>query len=189
MASVTTAGFSGSRQIWPFSLPPRPTNRLVYPTFSWMNSRWVLQALKPCLPSSASSYIYPSKALTPPVINQVDISHLLSICGRHGYLHRGSAIHASVITNPQHYENHSRTALVINNSLLSMYSKCGQLSYAAKLFDQMPVKDTVSWNSIIAGFFRNGILETGIAFFKRMYDAVHGDRFFAQGRAAGQSVE
>ncbi|KAA8545112.1 hypothetical protein F0562_019896 [Nyssa sinensis] len=52
-----------------------------------------------------------------------------------------------------------------------MYSKCGELSNAAKLFDHMPMKDTVSWNSMISGVLRNGDFEIGFGYFKRMYDS------------------
>lgn len=50
-----------------------------------------------------------------------------------------------------------------------MYAKCGRLSDAAKVFDHMPVRDTISWNSIVSGFLRSGKLEMGFEYFKRMY--------------------
>ena len=47
-----------------------------------------------------------------------------------------------------------------------MYSKCGELSNADKLFDHMPVKDTVSWNTAMPGFLRNGEFDMGFGLFK-----------------------
>lgn len=52
-----------------------------------------------------------------------------------------------------------------------MYSKCGELSDAAKLFDEMPMRDTVSWNSMISGLFTSGDFEMGFQCFRRMYSS------------------
>ncbi|CAA0823611.1 Putative pentatricopeptide repeat-containing protein [Striga hermonthica] len=39
-----------------------------------------------------------------------------------------------------------------SNNLISRYSKCRDLTSALKLFDDMPHRDIVSWNTIIAGY-------------------------------------
>lgn len=96
--------------------------------------------------------------------NHVDISYLLSICGREARLQLGSSIHASLIKRPDHH-----THLHIFNSLLFMYSKCGQLKHAAKVFDGMPVRDAVSWNSMISGFLASGDLGTGFGYFVKVF--------------------
>lgn len=41
--------------------------------------------------------------------------------------------------------------VVVANSLMSMYCKCGELGGARKLFDEMPQRNLSSWNVIIAG--------------------------------------
>ncbi|XP_059648532.1 pentatricopeptide repeat-containing protein At3g05340 [Cornus florida] len=148
-----------------------------------MKSRWVFQKLNPHLPSWASSLIPSFKTLnsqnpfpeTPKfVLNHADISSLLSICGEEGYLHLGSSLHASIIKKIEFFDLENqysfRNALVVWNSLLHMYSKCGELLDAGKLFDNMPMKDTISWNSIISGFLRNGDFEIGFGYFKQMCD-------------------
>lgn len=38
------------------------------------------------------------------------------------------------------------------NSLISMYSKLGYIEYAVRVFEEMPVRDQVSWNSMISGY-------------------------------------
>lgn len=101
-----------------------------------------------------------------------DVSLLLSICGREGYTNLGASLHASIIKHHDYFnlENRCdlRNAIVVWNSLLSMYLRCGGLLYAVKLFDNMPMKDTVSWNTMISGFLRNGQFDVGFGYFKRM---------------------
>lgn len=115
----------------------------------------------------------PFPATSKSVLNHADLSSLLSVCGRDGNLNLGSSIHARIIKQPPSFDFDSspRNALFVWNSLLSMYSKCGKLQDAIKLFDHMPVKDTVSWNAIISGFLRNRDCDTGFRFFRQMSES------------------
>ncbi|KAK3200264.1 hypothetical protein Dsin_023679 [Dipteronia sinensis] len=97
------------------------------------------------------------------VLNHVDISHLLTICAREGHLHLGSSLHASFVKN-------NDNVTVIWNSLLSLYLKCGRVADAVKLFDEMPVRDTVSWNTMVSGFLRTGDFDKGFGLFKRFLE-------------------
>nr|GEX26285.1 pentatricopeptide repeat-containing protein At5g04780 [Tanacetum cinerariifolium] len=40
--------------------------------------------------------------------------------------------------------------------LINMYSKCGFLDYARKVFDEMPERTLVSWNTMIGSYTQNG---------------------------------
>ena len=44
----------------------------------------------------------------------------------------------------------------VANNLITQYSRCGELGVAHNLFDEMSHKDTVSWNSMIAGYVNCG---------------------------------
>ncbi|KAI4346267.1 hypothetical protein L6164_013333 [Bauhinia variegata] len=46
--------------------------------------------------------------------------------------------------------------LMVNNSLVDMYSKCGCLPEAQVLFDMIDNKNAVSWNSMIGGYSKEG---------------------------------
>ncbi|KAL5155998.1 Pentatricopeptide repeat-containing protein [Glycine soja] len=147
-----------------------------------MKSRWKFNAH---LPSWMDSLNIPSIMKNPPTsqnpfpatsksaLNHADLSSLLSVCGRDGNLNLGSSIHARIIKQPPSFDFDSspRNALFVWNSLLSMYSKCGQLQDAIKLLDHMPVKDTVSWNAIVSGFLRNKDFDTGFRFFREMSES------------------
>lgn len=56
----------------------------------------------------------------------------------------------------------------VGNSLISLYSVCGYLSCAQKMFDEMSNRDVVSWNSMIIGYLRRGELDKALELFRRM---------------------
>ena len=50
--------------------------------------------------------------------------------------------------------------IVLGTALLDMYSKCGKLDKAREVFEQLPVRDVVSWNAMIAGYMlRMGLVK------------------------------
>ncbi|KAL8457429.1 hypothetical protein ACS0TY_035329 [Phlomoides rotata] len=53
----------------------------------------------------------------------------------------------------------------INEALMNMYSKCGDLSSAKSVCLMMPFKDEVSWSSLISGFCQKGHVEEALRLF------------------------
>ncbi|KAF6151659.1 hypothetical protein GIB67_043066 [Kingdonia uniflora] len=49
-----------------------------------------------------------------------------------------------------------------------MYTKCGNVEVARVIFDKMVVKNSISWNTMIDGYMRNGGIDEGIDLFDRM---------------------
>uniref|UniRef100_A0A7N0UWE6 Pentatricopeptide repeat-containing protein n=1 Tax=Kalanchoe fedtschenkoi TaxID=63787 RepID=A0A7N0UWE6_KALFE len=120
-------------------------------------------------------------ALIPPIISAEHLPALLSLCGRHGFLHLGSSLHASLLKKAHlHSRQNLNNVVLLWNSLLAMYSKCGVLGDATTLFDEMPSKDTISWNTIISGFFCCRGLEFGFHLFKDMHRLAKGAYTFDQ---------
>lgn len=56
-------------------------------------------------------------------------------------------------------------------ALIDMYSKCGSIEDAHCVFDQMPEKTTVGWNSIIAGYALHGYSEEALGMYYEMSDS------------------
>ncbi|WCJ32084.1 Pentatricopeptide repeat (PPR) superfamily protein [Euphorbia peplus] len=59
----------------------------------------------------------------------------------------------------------------VNNALVAMYSKCGGLEDARRLFDRMPERNNVSFNSIIAGYAQHGAGMESLNLFERMLES------------------
>lgn len=58
----------------------------------------------------------------------------------------------------------------VNNSLLSMYGKCGSILDAQFLFDQMGHHDIVSWNAILAAYVHQCQEEKALLMYERMQE-------------------
>lgn len=54
------------------------------------------------------------------------------------------------------------------NNILCKYTKCRELGAALKLFDEMPGRDTVTWNTMIGGYVNYGDLESAWELLKSM---------------------
>ncbi|KAL1547015.1 pentatricopeptide repeat-containing protein, mitochondrial-like protein [Salvia divinorum] len=57
----------------------------------------------------------------------------------------------------------------VSNSLLSMYAKFSDTERAEKVFDEMPERDTISWNSMINCYIQNGNFSKALNVVKEMY--------------------
>lgn len=58
----------------------------------------------------------------------------------------------------------------VDNALIAMYSKCGNLQDARRLFDRMAEHNTVSLNSMIAGYAQHGIEMESLHLFQWMLE-------------------
>ncbi|XP_031473673.1 pentatricopeptide repeat-containing protein At1g11290, chloroplastic-like [Nymphaea colorata] len=68
----------------------------------------------------------------------------------------GRQVHGLVVVNQM------GSSIGICNALVDMYSKCGRLDLSWQVFDRMPERDIVSWNTMLASFVR------GKCFFKAL---------------------
>ncbi|KAL0314607.1 UNVERIFIED_CONTAM: Pentatricopeptide repeat-containing protein [Sesamum angustifolium] len=61
--------------------------------------------------------------------------------------------------------------VLVGNSLVDMYSKCGKLEAARKVFDMIPQKDVYTWNSLIGGYCQAGYCGIAHDLFKQMQES------------------
>ena len=55
-----------------------------------------------------------------------------------------------------------------NNALANLYSKCGYVVSASRLFEEIPDQDVVSWTVLIVGFLQSGHMEEAMWLFHQM---------------------
>ncbi|KAA8518832.1 hypothetical protein F0562_016394 [Nyssa sinensis] len=78
--------------------------------------------------------------------DQSVLSHALSSCGSTRTLRVGIQVHCLAIRTG------FMTNVYVGSSLITLYVKCGALGNAYRVFEEMPVKNVVSWTAIINGF-------------------------------------
>ncbi|XP_015582012.2 pentatricopeptide repeat-containing protein At4g21065 [Ricinus communis] len=87
---------------------------------------------------------------------------LLSACAELGALALGRRIHAYMVKVGLDENLHA------NNSLIDLYAKCGRIRDAQQVFDEMELRNVVSWTSLIVGLAVNGFGMEAIEHFKEM---------------------
>ncbi|KAI5679874.1 hypothetical protein M9H77_01101 [Catharanthus roseus] len=94
--------------------------------------------------------------------NQVTIVCILSACAQLGTLELGKWIHSYV--NKYDIEiNH-----LVGSALINMYSRCGNIDEAEKIFCSLQQRDVTTYNSLIVGFSLNGKSVEAVQIFQRM---------------------
>ncbi|KAK1311231.1 putative pentatricopeptide repeat-containing protein [Acorus calamus] len=58
---------------------------------------------------------------------------------------------------------------VLLNSMINVYSNCGRIEDARRIFEMMPHKSLISWNSMVVGFSQNGCATEALHLFLEMH--------------------
>ncbi|KAF5455702.1 hypothetical protein F2P56_025252 [Juglans regia] len=94
--------------------------------------------------------------------NEVTLLSVIAACTDVGALDVGKYIHGFALKMGMLLE------IKVANSIINMYGKCGYLDAACKLFEAMPIRNIVSWNSMIMVYNQNGFPEEGVGCFNLM---------------------
>ncbi|XP_010540194.1 PREDICTED: pentatricopeptide repeat-containing protein At1g11290, chloroplastic [Tarenaya hassleriana] len=89
-------------------------------------------------------------------------TYLLKVCGDESELRRGKEIHGQLV------KSGFSSNLFAMTGLENMYAKCRQIYEACKVFDRMPERDLVSWNTMVAGYSQNGFARMALEMVSRM---------------------
>lgn len=100
-----------------------------------------------------------------PKPDEVTLVCALSACAQLGAADSGSWIHVYIKKQGIKLNSH------LSTSLIDMYSKCGDLERALKVFSTAKKKDVFVWSAMIAGLAMHGHGRAAIDIFSRMQNA------------------
>ncbi|CAL4926493.1 unnamed protein product [Urochloa decumbens] len=95
-------------------------------------------------------------------LSSTSVASALRVCASLADVRMGTQLHALLAKSGIHSD------LTAGNSLLSMYAKAGLIEETMALFDEMAVKDTVSYGALLSGYVQNGKAEEAFLVFKKM---------------------
>ncbi|KAH6789664.1 Tetratricopeptide repeat superfamily protein [Perilla frutescens var. frutescens] len=90
---------------------------------------------------------------------------VLKACAELSNLDFGKEVHMSINASSLN------SNVFVQNALISMYGKCGDLETARSIFNRMLIKDEVSWNSMISEYASKGMWDEAIKIFESMQEA------------------
>ncbi|XP_068641155.1 pentatricopeptide repeat-containing protein At4g39952, mitochondrial [Aristolochia californica] len=97
------------------------------------------------------------------ILNHFTIPMVVSACAELRDIDVGSTIHGVAM----------KFNLLVGNSavgsaLIYMYSRCGHMDEASNLFEEMPLRDVVTWTALIVGYVNNEESEKGLSYLCKM---------------------
>lgn len=90
------------------------------------------------------------------------VTCVLHACACSGSLEKGKEVYNYI------KEHNMQLNLYVSNALVDMYAKCGSMEEANSIFSHTPIKDIVSWNTMIGGYSKNNFPNHALNLFKKM---------------------
>uniref|UniRef100_A0A1D1XEG9 Pentatricopeptide repeat-containing protein At1g20230 n=1 Tax=Anthurium amnicola TaxID=1678845 RepID=A0A1D1XEG9_9ARAE len=94
--------------------------------------------------------------------NAVTITSVLSACTDLKAQPQGMQIHGYVLRNSL------ESNIFVSTALVDMYAKCENMDYAVRVFGRIREKNTVTWNTLMAGYNSNVEPENALKLFPEM---------------------
>ncbi|XP_011624337.1 pentatricopeptide repeat-containing protein At1g11290, chloroplastic [Amborella trichopoda] len=96
--------------------------------------------------------------------DSITLVTILPACAHLELLKLGKSIHGFSIRSGFNYMVNVGTAIV------DMYTKCGCIDFARKVFDRMTMRNVVSWNAMLNGYVQSGASEEALELFWKMQE-------------------
>lgn len=94
--------------------------------------------------------------------NKLTFPFLLKCCAVGSALSEGKQVHADAVKFGLDSD------VYVGNNLINFYGRCKKILDARKVFDEMPERTPVSWNSVITACVENLWLRDGVEYFLKM---------------------
>lgn len=96
--------------------------------------------------------------------DRTTLAIILSSCAEMGLLEAGKQVHAC----SQKFELYNDA--YVASGLINVYSKCGAIEWAKRVFNKLHELDVVCWNSMIVGFSINSLDKEAFSLYKQMQE-------------------
>ncbi|XP_050378177.1 pentatricopeptide repeat-containing protein At1g08070, chloroplastic-like [Argentina anserina] len=96
--------------------------------------------------------------------DEFTFSSVLKACSRLRALREGEQVHAYIVKC-----GFKANGFVLN-TLIHMYASCGELEVARQVFDDLPERNVMSWNSMMAGYVKNERWGEVVELFQRLLE-------------------
>ncbi|XP_004509407.1 pentatricopeptide repeat-containing protein CRR2, chloroplastic-like [Cicer arietinum] len=113
-------------------------------------------------PFAEALNVYDEMRLSGINLNRYTYPFVLKACGAERAFLKGRIIHGHAVKCGLDFD------LFVCNAFVAFYAKCQEVEVSRKLFDEMPERDIVSWNSMISGYIANGYVDDAVIIFFNM---------------------
>ncbi|MED6170421.1 hypothetical protein PIB30_030727 [Stylosanthes scabra] len=96
------------------------------------------------------------------VWDNVTYVNVMGLCAQIRELKLGSQVHARLLRGSLTFD------VYVSSALIDMYGKCGQVSDARKVFDNLQERNVVVWTALMTTYFQNGYFEETLNLFTGM---------------------
>ncbi|KAK4794985.1 hypothetical protein SAY86_012979 [Trapa natans] len=94
--------------------------------------------------------------------DEIILSNILSSCAELTSLELGQQLHVDFI------KSGIGSSISVDNSLVTMYAKCGSIEEAKLVFDSMEARNVISWTALIVGYAQNGKAKESLDLYHEM---------------------
>ncbi|CBI15227.3 unnamed protein product, partial [Vitis vinifera] len=114
--------------------------------------------------NSLITFVEMRRRLTAP-LDSFSFAFLLKAAASYRSLESGIQLHCQAIVHGLD------THLFVGTTLVSMYSECGFVAFAKKVFEEMFEPNVVAWNAVVTACFRCGDVKEAIQLFHEMEES------------------
>lgn len=94
--------------------------------------------------------------------NNVTFIAILEACTSPSAMVEGKMIHAAIVNSG------AESDVIVANSLLHMYGRCGEIEDAFNVFNKTLQRDVISWTTMIAAYAQHGCAREALQLFEKM---------------------
>ncbi|KAJ7541386.1 hypothetical protein O6H91_10G057200 [Diphasiastrum complanatum] len=87
---------------------------------------------------------------------------VLKACAKVPALKQGKQLHSHIL------KSGFESDVIVGSALVDMYSKCGCIEHARRVFNNMHERNVVSWNAMITGYTQQGLGKEALALYEQM---------------------